>query len=217
MCGDWTGQDHTRSTDFRLGSTRPWSKMQNFIEYFSCRAKKKKNNQKTRPQPTTIKTRHKENTLTLTGREGPPLPVMAEESQVLEAMGSPRTQPPSPGGRQASSWKAASPGLQRRFALSLWSLPLSRYHASIASSYFLLLIQSQLTKMTWTHWRDSFWEQGILIWVKGDEWKKNIGEMVRESEYWKLNIRISSIYLNPYLCPQEAVTITKLKIIVHMQ
>lgn len=51
MCGDWTGQDHTRSTDFRLGSTRPWSKMQNFIEYFSCRAKKKKKRLAPRTSP----------------------------------------------------------------------------------------------------------------------------------------------------------------------
>lgn len=58
MCGDQPGQDHTHFADFRLGSTGPWSEMQNFIEHFSCRAiekKKPKEEKKTHtktPNPT---------------------------------------------------------------------------------------------------------------------------------------------------------------------
>lgn len=46
QCVRWQPRwDHTHSADFRLGSAQPWSKTQNFIEYFSCRARKKKPNQ----------------------------------------------------------------------------------------------------------------------------------------------------------------------------
>lgn len=77
MCGDQPGQDHTHSADFRLGSTGPWSEMQNFIEHFSCRAieKKKQGKKETHnpTQPTTIKTKHtmKHRDFDCKGRPGP--------------------------------------------------------------------------------------------------------------------------------------------------
>lgn len=159
-CSDQPEQDHTHSADFRLGSTGPWSEMQNFIEHFSCRAIEKKTQQKNEkgketPNPT-HNHQNKAQNMTLTVREGLALPGMVREGQVVEATGSLSTGPPRD--RKGSSRPGAhSPPSQRHFVLTLHPLPLvDTTQASLPVTVPLLLAHPTTTDpMTWTYFKPS--------------------------------------------------------------